>query len=249
MLKAVLQSASTFAADGDAIMNGETPACLMFLKRVKRGAGFDYYVFRGVQIDSMSFNVSPGSFITGELALQGVRMGSGILGAEDTSNDVLTTKPVGWTLTEYTSNAIMSSVFALKDFEVQDSDGTDIGVIARDVSITFSNQLRQQLAVGTGTPYAAGIASGRFMATATLEAYYSGPTIINAMLADQELRISFSLVDSTGRGWEFFGRKCKVTAGPPPTADSPDADLMSSTEMQMFQSSTDGTIKITKIVP
>ena len=245
MLKAVLQSSGDFIADNAVIKNGETPMCLMFLKRVKRGSGYDYYVFRGVQVDTMSFNVSPGSLITGELGLQGVRMGAGILGATDTSNDVLTTKPAGWTLTQYTSGNIMSSVFALKDFEVQDDASADIGVIAREVSVTFSNQLRQQQAVGTGTPYAAGIASGRFMATASLTAYYSGPTIINAMLRDEELKLSFGLLDPDDKGWTFLFDKCKVTSGPPPVADGPDADLTASTELQAFESASNGTVRIT----
>ena len=241
MLQAALQSD---AAPGS-VTNGSTPMCLMFLKRVKRGAGYDYYVFRGVQVDSMSFNVSPGSFITGELALQGIRMGAGVLGATDGSNDVLTTAP--GTLVEYVSGSIMSSVFAIQNLEVQDDSGTDIGVVARELSLTLSNQLRQQQAIGTGTPFAAGIASGRFMVTASLEAYYSGPTIVDAMFSDQELKLTFDLVDPDGKGWTFLLNKCKIMSSPPPTADGPDQDLMASTEIQGFQTEANGSIRVTKV--
>lgn len=243
MIQAALQSAS--APSGTAVTNGETPMCLAFLKRVKRGAGYDFYVFRGVQVDSMSFNVSPGSFITGELALQGIRMGAGALGATDGSNDVLSTAP--GTLVEYTSGSIMSSVFAIQNLEVQDDTGTDIGVIARELSLTMSNQLRQQQAIGTGTPFAAGIASGRFMVTASLEAYYSSPVIVDAMFNDQELKLTFDLVDPDGKGWTFLLDKCKITSSPPPMAEGPDQDLMSSTELQGFQSTTNGSVKVTRL--
>jgi hypothetical protein len=245
MIQAALQSSA--APSGTAVMNGETPMCLMFLKRIKRGTGYDYYVFRGVQVDTLSFNISPGSFITGELALQGIRMGAGALGATDDTNDVLETIPVGWTLTEYTSGDIMSSVFAIQNLEVQDDAGDDIGVIARELSLTLSNQLRQQQAIGTGTPFAAGIASGRFMATASLEAYYSGPTIVNAMFSDQDLKLTFDLVDPDGKGWTFLMDKCKITSSPPPMAEGPDQDLMSSTEVQGFESATNGSVKVTRL--
>lgn len=245
MIQAALQSSS--APSGTAVKNGSTPMCLMFCKRIKRGTGYDYYVFRGVQVDSMSLNISPGSFITGELALQGIRMGAGVLGATDGSNDVLETAPVGWTFTEYTSGDIMSSVFAIQNLEVQDSAGDDIGVIARELSLTLSNQLRQQQAIGTGTPFAAGIASGRFMATASLEAYYAGPTIVDAMFNDQELKLTFDLVDPDGKGWTFLMDKCKITSSPPPMAEGPDQDLMSSTDLQGFESSTNGSIKVTRL--
>lgn len=244
MFKAALQATGT-----SPWKNGETPTCLAFLKRVKIGSGYDFYVFRGVQVDTLSFSVSSGSLITGEIGLQGVRMGAGALTDTGTENDVLTTKPANWTLTPYTSGNIMSSVFAFQDFEVQDNSGADIGVVAREISITLSNQLRQQQAPGRGTPYAAGIASGRFMATASLDAYYSGPTIINAMLKDQELKIAFSLVDPDGNGWDFLMDKVKVTSGPPPVADGPDADLTASTEFQAFESASNGTIKITAVTP
>ena len=245
MIQAALQSST--APSATAIKNGSTTMCLMFCKRVRRGAGFDYYVFRGVQVDSMSLNIAPGSFITGELSLQGVRMGAGVLGATDGSNDVLTTAPVGWTFTEYTSGSIMSSVFAIQNLEVQDSSAVDIGVIARELSLTMSNQLRQQQAIGTGTPFAAGIASGRFMTTASLEAYYSGPEIVDAMFSDQELKLAFDLVDPAGKGWRFLMDKCKITSSPPPMAEGPDQDLMSSTELQGFESATNGSIKITRL--
>ncbi len=247
MLQAALQSSA--APSGTAVKNGSTAMCLMFLKRVKIGADYNYYVFRGVQVDTLSMSIAPGSFITGELALQGIRTGAGVLGATDGSNDALdsTTVPVGWTFTEYTSGDIMSSVFAIQDLEVQDDAGVDIGVIAREMSMTISNQLRQQQAIGTGTPFAAGIASGRFMVTATLEAYYSGPEIVNIMFNDEELKLTFDLVDPDGKGWTFLMDKCKITSSPPPMAEGPDQDLMASTDLQGFESATNGSLKITRL--
>lgn len=246
MLQAAMQVTGTWNK-GKVYVNGSTPTCLMFLKKVARSGGTDYFVFRGVQVDSMSFSVSPGSFITGEISVMGTRMGSGVLGATDGSNDILSALPGTWTLTDATSNNLMSSVFALQNFEVQTQSGRDMGVIIQELSLTLSNQLRQQFAVGTGSPYAAGVASGRFQATLTGNAYYSGPEIINGMLADTELRILFDLVDADGDGWKFLFDKVKVTAAPPPAASGPDQDVMSSTEFQAFQSSDHGTVEVMRV--
>jgi hypothetical protein len=245
MLMAALQAAGPWAA-GAAITNGKTVACYAFLKSVDRPGGTDYYVFRGCQVDTMTMKVSPGAFITGEVSIMGVRPGAGILGATDGSNDILSVKPAGWTLTPAVAGNLMSSGFALQNFEVQSSLAADLGVIAQELNISIGNQLRVQDAVGTGTPYAAGVASGRFKATVTANAYYSGPGIINRMLSDESLKIVFDLLDASDDGWNFNFDSVKATTAPPPQAGGPDQDVMSNTEFQAFQSATLGTVTITR---
>lgn len=245
LLRAVLQSAGAGAwAAGAAITNGKTARCFAFLKSVDRPGGTDYYVFRGCQIDVLSLSVATGSFVKGDVSVIGTRFGAGAAGAAAPANDILSAMP--GTASAASNNPLMSSVFALQGLEVQTSLGADVGVIAQDLKVEFSNQLRAQFAVGTGTPYAAGVASSRFKATATVNAYYSGPAIINGMMADDELKLVFDLLDSADTGWSFLFDKVKVTTAPPPQAGGPDQDLLASTELQAFQSSTNGTVKITK---
>ena len=248
MLKSVLQSSSAFASDSDAIKNGSTPACYAFMKRVQRGTKYDYYIYRGVQIDSMSFSISPNSFITGEINTVGVRFGKDIKGG---TNAILQDSsaagdgiPVGWTLLPLESSNLMSSVFALQNLVIDDGGG-DVGLTMQDMTITFSNQLRAQNAIGAGSPYASGVASGRFQCTLSGTSYYSGPQIIELMLNDGELAMSFDILDATDKGWSFTLDKVKVTSSPPPQASGPDQDLTASTELQAFEDSANGTVKIT----
>lgn len=245
MLKASLQSGAAWAVGGS-ITNGLTAHCYAFLKSVVRPGGVDYYVFRGCQVDTLSLSVASGAFIKGDVALIGTRFGAGAAGAAAPANDILSVMP--GTVATVTPGPLMSSVFALQGLEVQTSLGADVGVIAQDLKLEFNNQLRSQFAVGTGTPYAAGVASGRFQAKVTLNAYYSGPAIINGMMADDELKIVFDVLDSADVGWSFLFDKVKVTTAPPPQAGGPDQDLLASTEFQAFQSATNGTVKITKSV-
>lgn len=247
MLQAVIQVPLGVWAAAGVKTNASTAACLTFLKVVQRGAVADYYVFRGCQIDSLTAKISPSSFITGEISIMGIRPGSGAAGATDGSNDVLSALPAGWTLNPYPDTNIMSSGFAFQGFEVQDSGGASLGVIAQEVTITLANQLRQQDAVGTGSIYSAGVASGRFKATATANCYYSGPEIIDAFIANTEMKIVFDLIDSAGNGWSFLMDKVKPTSAPPPAAGGADQDVMSNAEFQGFQSLTHGTIEITKV--
>lgn len=242
MLQAALQASGTWSA-GAAIINGETPSCLMFLKTVDRPGGTDFYVFRGCQVDSVSGSVSPGSLITGEVSIMGQRQGADAI---DGTNAVLTAKPAGWTLSALGAAKLMSSVYAIQNLEIQDTSGTDLGVIAQEVSFQFSNSLRQQFAVGTGQPYAAGVASGRFMATFSVNAYYKDASLFNQMQADNDLKITFDLLDGDDAGWNFLADYVKITSSPPPQAGGPDQDLMLQTEFQAFESASNGSVKLTK---
>lgn len=244
MLQAVLQASGTWAAAGS-ITNGSTPTCLAILKTVARSGGTDYYVYRGVQVNTLSLKVSPGALVTGEIGLMGLRPGSGALGATDGSNDVLTSKPAGWTLTPVSTGSVMSAGYALQDFEIQNAAGTDMGVVVQELSMEFNNALRAQDAIGIGV-YSAGVASGRFEAKLNCTAYYTGPGIINALQANENLKIVFSLYDESDAGWSFRFDKVKPLNAPSPQAGGADQDLTTATEFQAFQSDTYGTVTITR---
>ena len=231
------------AAAGATIQNGSSPSCLMFLKTVKNPDGTDYYVFRGCQVDSLSVNISPNSLITGEVSVMGMRQGAAAI---DGNNSILTAKPADWTLGASSPAKLMSSVYAIQDLQVLDG-AVPVDIISQEVSFQLSNSLRQQFAVGTGQPYAAGVASGRFSATLSMNAYYANAGVVNAMQEDKSLSVSFKLLDADGDGWSFLFDNCKITSAPPPQAGGPDQDLMSQTELQAFESASNGTAKIVRI--
>ena len=224
-------------ADEATIKNGSTKHCFAFLKRIQVASGdYDWYIFRGVQIGSMSMDISPNALITGTVNVMGIRPEAPV---EDSA------KPGTWTLSDLTTLPLMSGVDSLQNFDIL-SGSTSSGVTMQSVAINFDNQLRQQQAVGINSIYAAGVASGRFMATYSGSAYYANPTIYNAFVNDTDLSITGQLLDSSGNGIQLDSDYVKVTSGSIPTADGADQDLMISTEFRAFEDSTNGTVLITK---
>ena len=244
MLVAVLQADETLAASGTAswvddgtIQNGSTKHCLAFLKRVGVADGkYDWYVFRGCQIGSLSAEIQPNALITGSIGLMGVRPQAPIE-ADDA--------PAGWEFEDAPTMDLMSGVDSLQDFSIA-SDGTPTGVTMQNISFTIENQLRQQPAVGLGHPFSAGIASGRLSVKFSGSAYYADPLIFRSFLDDDTLTIEGSLLDAQDNGISFECGFVKVTAGSVPMASAPDQDLLISSEFQAFEDDTTGTITITK---
>ena len=232
-------SGGSWDAD-EALVNGSTKQCLAFLKRVGVANGnYDWYIFRGVQISSLSLEIAPNALVTGTVNLMGIR-------PDDPIEAVATV--AGWT--GFDTNVspalpLMSGVDSLKNFQISmGSNVTD--VVMQSVSINIDNQMRQQQAVGINSIYAAGIASGRFMATLSGSAYYEDPKVYNAFVDDSTLSITGILLDSSTDGFEFLADYCKVTSGSIPTADGPDQDLMIQTEFRAFEDAVNGTMKLTK---
>lgn len=237
-----VQTGGTAWANNASITNGSTKKCLAFLKRVQvSSTTWDWYIFRGVQVGSLSLEMSPGALMTGSMNLMGIK-------PEDMTSKVSVVKPAGMTLTATTAVPLFSGTGS-HVLEIRNSSGTSIGAVLQNLSITFDNQLRSQQAVGTGSPYAAGVGSGRFMASASASVYYQSPTIYSAMLADSELKLFAQLRNSASKGIDILLDKMKVTSGGMPMAGGPDQDLLISTEFRAFESATNGTVKITRITP
>lgn len=226
--------------DAEAITNGSRKHCLTLLKVVTLASGnYDLYVFRGCQVGSLDLSFQPGALITGSVSIMGT-------GGQAYANQAVI--PAGWTLTPDYNNPLMSGVDSLTGLQLQSSVGADLGIIFQNFSLKLDNQIREQFGVGTGSIYAAGVASGRFMLTMDAAAYYSNPAIFNNFVQDNELKVVFSMLDSTANGWDFLIDKVKVTGGSTPQAGGPDQDLIISSTFQGFESATNGTVKITKQV-
>lgn len=225
---------------GEAITNGTTKHCLTLLQRVLLSNGnYDWYVFRGVQVSSLSLSFEPGAIITGTVNI----MGTGAQSYENTAASAYS----GWTFTPDYGNPLMSAVSSLTGLQLQNSSSVDQGIVFQNFSLTLDNQTREQFGVGTGSIYAAGVASGRFMATMEAAAYYSNPKIFNALAGDSEMKIVFSMLDSASEGYTWLFDKVKVTQGGKPNASQADDDLIVNASFQAFESQSNGTVKITKV--
>ncbi len=239
--KLSVENGGTDWSDDETIYNGTTKHCLAFLKRVQVGNNlYDWYIFRGVQIGSISMEIQPNALLSGTINLMGVRPQEAIESVDT---------PATWTLVSAPVLDLMSGVDSLKNFEITVGD-TAAAITMQSVTFTIENSLRQQQAVGIDSPFAAGVASGRLMATYSGQSYYSSPAVYNALLGDDPVAIRGDLVDATGAGFTFHSAYVKVTEGTIPLAGGPDQDLMIATSFQAFESidsGAEGTIRLTKL--
>jgi hypothetical protein len=201
--------------------------------------------------------MDPGALITGDVNIMGTGLGNPTSGVTVYKDITVTAgNPTGagnteinsWTFEATPSSDLMSGVDSLKDLTILDSQSADTGIIPQSLSLSIDNQLRQQFAVGQNSIYAAGVASGRFMTTMSLSAYYANPIVFESFVNDDNLTMTFRLIDSSGNGYDFRTYKVKVTSGSTPQAGSADSDLMVSTEMQAFEDATNGTLQVELVV-
>lgn len=217
-----------------AIQNESTKYCLMFLKVVVRSGGTDYYTYRGCQVDGITMSMQPGANITGTVSLQGTGV-------------AVSTSPGGsWVYNASASKSIMSGTDSLQNLDLSVAGGASLAVTFQSLEVQISNQLRQQQAVGTGSIYAAGVASGRFQCTVNSAQYYSDADVFTNFTANTNLQLDFDLTDSEGNSYAFLMGKLKVTGGGVPLAGGPDQDLLINPTMQAFEHGTNGTVKVTK---
>lgn len=235
--------------DTQTIQNGSVKKCFAFLKRVRLSNGnYDMFLFRGCQIGSLSMTMDAGALITGDIAIMGTGLGEPEAEIDVYKNIADPTAPQAghtWTFEAYPSSDLMSGVDSLKDFLIKDGTGTDTGITAQSVSMTIDNAMRSQFAVGRNTIYASGVASGRITVTFSVSAYYASPAVFESFINDDNMSVTFKLLDSSDIGFNFEAAKVKVTSGSTPLAGGPDTDLLISTEMQAFQDSTKGTLEVT----
>jgi len=156
--------------------------------------------------------------------------------------------PTYWTFRAPPNVPLFSSVDSVKYFYVAGADGVDTGVTMQDLTVTLDNALYQQLAIGHGTPFSAGIASGRFLASLSGSAYYDTPKIYTNFISDVPLKISFMMRDENNDGYYFEFPFCKVTSGALPEASAPDESMMIKTEFRAFEASgaTPGTVRVAR---
>lgn len=226
-------------APGESIKNGVSTKCLALLKRVQvTDTTYDWYIFRGCQISSMSFELKSKSPVTGTCNIFGIRPDQPVTAS---------TLPVGWTWVSATPTEVMAAADGLQDFEIRAASGLDSGLVVQDLTLNFDNQMRAQDGVGLGHIFAAGVASGKIKVTMSATVYYASPRVYNDMISDNHLSIVGSLVDPNGDGFSFNMADVKVTSGGIPLADSSGKDLTTKTEFQAWEHATYGTITLTRL--
>lgn len=220
--------------------NASSKHCFALLRRVAVSGGYDWYVYRGCQVGSPSFEIGPNTLITGVASFAGLRPDN-VIEAQASVAD--------WTFLPETYLPLMSGGGSLKNFFVSSWNAPNwetVDVTMQSISLAIDNQLRAQGTVNTNSIYSGGIGSGRFKATFSGSAYYSNPALYTALLNDTRIRIGGRLLDSEGDGFEFESTRVKMASRATPLAGGPDQDIIVGTEFQAFEDSVNGTLRLTK---
>ena len=195
-LMAILQTSSTTWLTTESIYNEKTKRFYTIEKIVEDGAGASqYWRYNGMQAGTMSLNFQDG-------ILQGSVSFMGLQGSTDT---VIVT---GATYGALHTAPLMNSADTLTAITVKDSGDADLGVVVQDMSLTMSNGLRGQRALGS--LYNAGIASSRFKAEFSGNLYFKDKTIYDKFKLNDYLKLQIDLTDSTGAIYSIALNKLKT---------------------------------------
>ena len=195
-LMAILQTSSATWLTATDIYNESTKRYYTLEKKVVNSAGTPlYFRFNGMQAGSLSLNFQDG-------VLQGSVSFMGLQGSSDTTELTLATYGSAHTA------PLMNSADSITDITVTDSGDVDLGVVVQDMSLTLDNGLRGQRALGS--LYNAGIASSRFKAEFSGNLYFKDRTIYDEFKANDHMKVSITLTDSTGANYTIALNKLKT---------------------------------------
>lgn len=195
-LMAMLQTSKTTWLTTEPMYNEKTKRYYTIEKTVVDGGGTPvYFRFRGMQAGSMSLNFQDG-------ILQSSITWMGLDGSSDTT--ILT----GATYGAVNNAPLMNSSDSITDITIKDSADVDLGAVLQDMTLTLDNGLRGQRALGS--LYNAGIASSRFKAEFSGNLYFKDKTIYDKFKANDHMKVSITLTDSTGASYVFSLNKLKT---------------------------------------
>lgn len=234
LLQSVLQTSVASWLTAGAVFNEKTKYYYTIEKMYEDAAGAPFYFrFTGMEVDSVTLNLQDG--LLGASA--------SFMGLDATTDTAILSLA---TYTDYDATApIMSSGDSVKNIQILDDADADTGATVQDMTLTMSNGLRAQRALGS--LYAAGIASSRFKCEFSGNLYFSDSTIYDQFKANKLMKLKFDLVDSLGNTYAFDLQNLK-TLTYEITAGGVDQDLIVAWSAQGFADgqSPSRTVTITK---
>lgn len=223
---------------GRAIQNGSDRRRYAFLKRVRRRDDhYDFYLFRGCEVDSVQIPVAPASFVYPKVSIIGLSLDKIV---SDSGLDALP----NWTFEPETAPAPLSGSEAVSQLVVRTEGGSEIHTTFQNFTLALGNEGWLRHAVGKRKVAAVAAGFGRFSALLSGTAYYTSPTYFQTMLLDRVLSLVFSLTNDEGAGLTFSSDFVKVLNSEVPKAASADQDLLIQVGFQFFESGSTGTLRV-----
>lgn len=222
----------------DTWKNGSDRRRYAFLKRVRRRDDhYDFYLFRGCEVDSVQIPVAPASFVYPKVSIIGLSL------AKIVSDSGLDALP-NWTFEPETAPAPLSGSEAVSQLVVRTEGGSEIHTTFQNFTLALGNEGWLRHAVGKRKVAAVAAGFGRFSALLSGTAYYTSPTYFQTMLLDRVLSLVFSLTNDEGAGLTFSSDFVKVLNSEVPKAASADQDLLIQVGFQFFESGSTGTLRV-----
>ena len=229
-------SATAAATNGGVIENASESRSFTFEKNFIVDGTDNFFLFSGQRASSLSLSMTTGSIVSGELAFMGATPA-----ASATSQEASSYSPA---LTNELMNSV-SNVKGLAMYSVAPNGTATLitGATFQELSLSISNNLRDQPAVGSLFPQ--GIGSARIKVEATASLYFANRELFDQFLVNGSLQIRFQLTDAKdayGNRYGFVLPELKISSHEA-TAGGTDSDIMASVSFAAQKDARSGTAK------
>lgn len=218
---------------GNALTNGPSENLQSFTleKRFTTDRGtYEYFRYAGMVPNSMTLNLGVDGIITGSFDFMGKR--------EEADSTLIP----GATYQEPTTSKVLN---ATDDF-VSFSLGGEMGNYVSSMTLTISNNLRSQRAVGHFEGI--GVGTGQFAVTGSMSVYFKSRALYDKFIKGEAVAFSFILGEEGGKQYKFTLPKLKFSSVAV-QAGGTGQDLMQEMQFQgVITTDIGGTIRIERAV-
>jgi len=156
-----------------------------------------YYIYRGVELNSVQFTISANSMITGTFSIIGQ--------SQETAQDL-----TGLGTPTYNPASTTSPLDSFTG--TLDEGGTAVAVVT-EISMTLQNGIEPRFVVGSKNSIYPSV--GRSNLTGQVTAYFEDSSLVNKFLNETESSITFTLPDGAGNQLRVTIPRIKYTGGQP----------------------------------
>lgn len=182
-----------------AVKAAATRSSFSFIRHFADIATLDnpYYIYRGVELNSIQLSISANSMITGTFSVIGQ--------SQETAQDL-----TGLGTPTYNPASTTSPLDSFTG--TLDEGGTAVAVIT-EISMTLQNGIEPRFVVGSKNSIYPSV--GRSNLTGQATAYFEDSTLVNKFLNETESSLVFSLPDGAGNVQRYRIPRIKYTGGQP----------------------------------
>ncbi len=199
------ETTSGATISGKTVVNGKTQGSFSIEKQFEDIS--QYLLFSGMVINGLSLNVNAGQIVAGSISFNG-------------KTAILSGSTVADTVVDAGSNTPFLAGINVGNIE---EGGSSLATAIQSVSLSISNNLREQTAVGSKNPI--NIASGGIDVTGNLTAYFEDSTLYQKLIGHTASSLSFRLTDGSGNVMVFTLPRVHYVGGNP-LAEGVDQDII-----------------------